>query len=550
VDWTTKVREQFQRKFLDPASRLHLNGDERREVLQVRVEDAGDLGDAVPAPAESFEELGVLPEYMLQALRENGIAAPMAIQAQALPLVLSGCDVIGLAQTGSGKTLAFLLPAVTHIEAQRPVSRNDATPIALVLAPTRELAVQISEEATKALKYSRSQQRTAHVGGLWSSVVYGGGNKREQIQKVRGSHILVATPGRLLDFVSSQIVSLHRATYFVLDEADRMLDMGFHGDVTAISEQVRPERQVLFFSATWSKDVQKLASGLCNGGTKPVRISVGQKSDAEAEKAAMQARKGIDQEVVVVDMPGDWKKQEAEKKQLLESYLVRVLKESENHKVLVFVSQKQLADDLSDKLWKEGIKADAMHGGKQQEQRLWVLDQFKQGQVRLLICTDVLGRGIDIPKVSHVVVFDMGGIEDYVHRIGRTARGMNGKGQALVFFEYNWKDPELAGQLIEVLESSEQPVPEKLRQIAREVQQGKRKVYDAGSQWGGSGGGGGGGGWSSGGRSWTRNESWSANDGANSGKSGYQADSWRTEDKQGEAAPVLKKARVQGTPGP
>lgn len=323
-----------------------------------------------------------------------------------------------------------------------------------------------------------------------------------------------------------------------------MLDMGFHGDVTTISDQVRPERQVLFFSATWSRDVQTLARGLCHEGSRPVRISVGQAGrpdgeDAEDAQAAHMARKGIEQEVVVVDFPGDWERQAAEKRRLLEEYLQDRLEESEDHKILVFVSQKTLADELSEKLWNAGFKADAMHGGKQQEQRLWVLDQFRQGKLRLLVATDVLGRGIDIPAVSHVVVYDMGGIEDYVHRIGRTARGVNAKGKALVFFEYYHKCPEIAGQLVEVLEGSEQPVPRELRRIAAEVQQGKREVFDPTAKWGG-GKWNGGAEWKGGGQQWGGQE-WGQRPGA---------DTWAGKAKEKGGYAPAAPAPVATAPAP
>jgi len=215
--------------------------------------------------------------------------------------------------------------------------------------------------------------------------------------------------------------------------------------------------------------VQGLAKGLCQEGVPPVRISYGQGKDEDHV-----ARESITQSVVVVDHGGDWERQAAEKRLLLESHLREVLNESAENKVLVFVSQKQLADDLAEQLTSDGFKADAMHGGRSQSHRLWTLDQFKKGYLRLLVCTDVLGRGIDIPSVSHVVVHEMGLIEDYIHRIGRTARGLDRKGHALVFFEFWEKNPEIASQLIEVLKSSNQEVPADLQRIANEVNVGKR----------------------------------------------------------------------------
>jgi len=372
------------------------------------------------------------------------------------------------------------------MEAQEPVARHDSTPIVLTLAPTRELAVQIAEEATKLLWHSKTGN---HRFGLQAACLYGGGDKRDQKDKLRqGGQLVVATPGRLLDFLETGLISLQRVTFFVLDEADRMLDLGFLGDVTSISCHIRPDRHVLFFSATWGPDVQKLALDLCDpNGKGPVRISCGQSTEEQVGGTAdvkHQAREGIEQRVVVVDdTGGDWKKQTEEKRMFLERHIRTALESSEEHKVLVFVGQKQIADELSLALWQDGFAADAMHSGKSQDSRLWVLDQFRKGALRLLVCTDVLGRGIDLPDVSHVIIYEMGGIEDYIHRIGRTGRGPHGKGQALVFFEYYDKHPELAAELIDVLRASDQPVPRELLQIAADVEAGRRQVASWSSTW-------------------------------------------------------------------
>lgn len=484
VDWEEVKRDPFQRVFLepDPPSKEAVA---QRLAMNVCVEES--TGINVPAPIHNFEDLNVLPEYVMWGLQAHGITAPMPVQSQGLPLILSGHDVIGIAQTGSGKTLAFLLPAVVHIEAQPPIAGRNAVPIALVLAPTRELAVQISDEAVKILRHSKEG---SHPRGLWTACVYGGGNKKEQMRNIMwGVHILVATPGRLLDFIASKVVSLRDVTYFVLDEADRMLDMGFQGDVATISDNVRPERQVLFFSATWSDSVQHLARGLCHHNSKPVRFSVGQSSGVEENRAHhAQARAEIVQEVIVVDYAGDWELQASKKRTVLDAYLQHILSESEDNKVLVFVSQKQLADDLCTQLWECGFQVGAMHGGKQQETRLRLLDEFRKGHLRMLVATDVLCRGIDIPHISHVVIYDMGTIEDYIHRIGRTARGVHGRGKAIVFFEYYSKEPQLAGELIEVLQSTGQEVPEELRQIAADVLAGRREIAVP-AKWGGARGG-------------------------------------------------------------
>eukprot|EP00435_Cladocopium_sp_Y103_P035625 s232_g9.t1 len=314
------------------------------------------------------------------------------------------------------------------------------------------------------LKRSRTEERPQ---GVWAAAVYGGGEKSQQLKNIAsGCEIVAATPGRLIDFMKQKSLSLERVTYLVLDEADRMLEEGFAREVEFISSQVRPERQVLFFSATWSHDVQKLAAGLCNQGARPVRISVGQDEHGSRHQ---KAHMGIVQTVKVVDDPET-------KRQLLEEHLEGVLS-APDHKVLLFVSQRQYADELANKLWDTGIRAAAMHGGKSQEVRLRTLKQFRDGNFRLLIATDVIGRGIDIPSVSHVIVFDMGSIDDYVHQIGRTARGKDGRGHAMVFFEYWHRYPGIAGELCELLEASGQVVPEDLRRIAQEVEAGQRCAF-------------------------------------------------------------------------
>merc|ERR1712137_852684 len=257
-----------------------------------------------------------------------------------------------------------------------------------------------------------------------------------------------------------------------------MLEEGFSGEVGTILSAVRSDRQVALFSATWPTSVQELANDILGthrgSEDKPVRIRVGA---APKAAEALQARESIHQEVVVIDYPPrDWEKAEEEKSRRMEEHVRKVLSTVSDSKVLVFVNTKVQADALSKKLWKEGFQADSMHGGRSQETRLSVLKQFREGRLRLLVVTDVFARGLDIPAVSHVVIFEMGETQNYIHRIGRTARGVGGCGHALVFFEYWARNPTGAEELISVLERTKQQVPEGLRKIAAEVQEGKRPI--------------------------------------------------------------------------
>jgi ATP-dependent RNA helicase DDX5/DBP2 len=295
-------KEPFQRKFIETDG-----GDvdeiwNLREELHIAVEGAA---AEARAPITSFEELGVLPDYVMQALRNSGRQTPMPIQAQALPIILAGLDIIGIAKTGSGKTLAFLLPAIVHMEAQKPLSQDDTTPIVLILAPTRELVAQIAEEAAKLLEHSTEG---SHPRGIWAQEVYGGKLRQAQLMKSKGAALIAATPGRLADFVNSGDMTLDRVTYFVLDEADRMLDMGFQEDIQNFSSSIRADRHTLFFSATWPTEVQELATSLCQNSQQPVIIKVGQR-----DNGAGATRADITQTVVVFDQ-WDWSERENAKK--------------------------------------------------------------------------------------------------------------------------------------------------------------------------------------------------------------------------------------------
>lgn len=445
-----------------------------RESMQVKV--VGEAPGFACGPITSYSDLSeILPDYVTEALAKHGIDQPMPIQAQTLPFLLSGFDCIGIAKTGSGKTLAFILPAIAHIERQAPATTGQrAEPIALVLAPVRELAVQIAEEANKVFWHSES---AAHAKGVGAVSIYGGGQRvrDQQLEDLKKGwcQMLVATPGRMVDFLEAADMTLSKVVYFVLDEADRMLDSGFGDQMDSISNALPERRQTLFFSATWPVEVRKLAKRMCKAP--PIRVCVGQTDEDVAGSGGPASRDDIVQEVIVFDN-ADYKKVEAEKKQILNKHIRELLRDPK-HKILVFVNMKQMTWELAEALNAEGFQADFMYGGRSQDSRAECVRKFKEAETKLLVTTDVMARGLDIPNISHVVVYDCyGGIDEYVHRIGRTARGPYGKGHALTFFEYDAKYSEMAGELIRVLQNANQQVPQQLQDIADGVADGTRPV--------------------------------------------------------------------------
>ncbi len=333
-----------------------------------------------------FADTGLIPE-ILQALNKAGYETPTPIQQQAIPPALLGKDVLGCAQTGTGKTAAFSLPVLQRIDA---LATSEAVLRALVLTPTRELAAQIGESLT-----------TYGAGlDLRHAVIFGGVNERPQVSQLKkGIDILVATPGRLLDLLNRGFVRLDRLEVFVLDEADRMLDMGFIHDVKRITAALPAKRQTLFFSATMPPEIRTLASRLMKD---PVHVSVTPVSST-AEK--------ISQSVYFTD--------KAQKRNLL----VHVLSQPEVKRALVFSRTKHGANRVAQVLDARGIPCAAIHGNKSQGARTRALDGFRSGELPVLVATDIAARGIDVDGVTHVVNFDLPNVpETYVHRIGRTAR--------------------------------------------------------------------------------------------------------------------------------
>jgi ATP-dependent RNA helicase RhlE len=350
----------------------------------------------------SFSDLNLAPE-LLKAVEEQGYTEPTPIQVQAIPLVLAGRDVLGGAQTGTGKTAVFGLPLLQRL---RPSANSSASPArhpvrALILAPTRELAAQVEENLRSYGKHT----------GLRIAVVFGGIAMDPQTETLRrGVEVLVATPGRLLDHVQQRTLSLSQVEVLVLDEADRMLDMGFIPDVKRIIGLLPTKRQTLLFSATLSEDIRTLAGAFLN---QPVMVQVAQRNAAP-------------ELVNHVAIPVA-----RERKRELLSYLVRT---RDLRQVLVFTATRLGANRLAYQLNRDGVQASAIHGDKTQPERMKALAEFKDGNVRVLVATDVAARGLDIEDLPHVVNFELpNSPEDYVHRIGRTGRaGATGEAISLV----------------------------------------------------------------------------------------------------------------------
>lgn len=347
----------------------------------------------------TFDDLGLSPA-ILTAVTEKGYDTPSPIQEKAIPAVLSGRDVMAAAQTGTGKTAGFTLPLLEILsKSGKKVQSNQVR--ALVLTPTRELAAQVAESVSD---YSKNLP-------IRSSVVFGGVKINPQMQRLRqGVDVLVATPGRLLDLYNQNAVKFDNLEVLILDEADRMLDMGFIHDIKKILRVLPKQRQNLLFSATFSDDIRKLAKGLVND---PIEVSVSSPNTTVET---------VDHWICPVD-----KKQKAE-------LLCHLITHNEWKQVLVFSRTKHGANKLTKKLEAAGITATAIHGNKSQSARTKALAGFKDGQVRALVATDIAARGLDISQLPHVVNFDLPDVpEDYVHRIGRTGRaGSSGEAISLV----------------------------------------------------------------------------------------------------------------------
>ncbi|UKK00971.2 DEAD-box RNA helicase [Theileria orientalis] len=436
VDWNKEELVEIKKDFYDLSYEADSRpGEEIEQILSshnITIEGEHPL----PKPVNTFDE-AVFNEPIQKIIKESKFVEPTPIQKVGWTSCLTGRDVVGVSQTGSGKTLTFLLPGMLHLMAQPPVGKGG--PIMLILAPTRELCLQISDEA---MPYSK-------MLNLRLVSVYGGASKYVQMKQFEnGAEIMVATPGRLLEFLSTGSLKLNRVSYFVMDEADRMLDMGFEPQIRKIIGQIRPDRQTLMFSATWPKEIRRLASEFC----KPDFIYI-QVGDLE-----LTANQNITQKVQVMDS--------FEIKDSLFSFLDSL---SPAKKVLIFSDLKSFSDQLASNLRYRKFRAASLHGDKSQAQRERILKMFRTGECNILVATDVAARGLDIKDIDYVINLDAPKtLLDYIHRIGRTARG-GSKGNSLLFFARDTLNPskvKFAQDLSNLLSKVNQDVPPELQSIA------------------------------------------------------------------------------------
>jgi len=341
----------------------------------------------------NFEDFG-FDQVLLKNIKDKGYIKPTQIQDETIPVIMSGQDVLGIANTGTGKTAAFALPIIDQI-------LKDPSKRFIILAPTRELAQQIKQEI-RSFTFGLKVYVTLAIGGAFM---------REQIMDIkRDPHIIVGTPGRIKDLTDRRVIKLSKINVLVLDEVDRMLDMGFIHDIREIVDQIPQDRQTLFFSATMDRKIETLVNSFLQN---PVKISVKTQNSSDH----------VEQNVVMVNRNNK------------EEMLLKLLKQSEFKKVLIFGGTKMIVERISNNLIDTGFRAGSLHGDKPQHKRRRVLQMFKENQINILVATDVAARGLDVADITHVINYDKpNNYEDYIHRIGRTGRA-NAKGYALTFIE-------------------------------------------------------------------------------------------------------------------
>ncbi|KAI9848127.1 MAG: pre-mRNA processing RNA-helicase [Thelocarpon superellum] len=449
----------FRKKFYTEPAELSEMTEEELADLRLELDGIKIRGVDVPKPVQKWSQCG-LGVQTLEVIQRLGYERPTSIQTQAIPAIMSGRDVIGVAKTGSGKTIAFLLPMFRHIKDQRPLESLDG-PVGLVMTPTRELATQIHKECKPFLK----------ALNLRAVCAYGGAPIKDQIADLkRGAEIIVCTPGRMIDLLaanSGRVTNLRRVTYVVLDEADRMFDMGFEPQVMKIIGNIRPDKQTVLFSATFPRQMEALARKTLQ---KPVEIVVGGRSVVAPE---------ITQMVEV-------RAEESKFLRLLE-LLGELYDTDEDARTLIFVDRQESADGLLRDLMRKGYPCMSIHGGKDQIDRDSTINDFKAGVVPIMIATSVAARGLDVKQLKLVVNFDAPNhLEDYVHRAGRTGRAGN-TGTAVTFLTEEQERYSI--DIAKALRQSDQRVPDAVQKMVdsflEKVKAGKEKA--SGSGFGGKG---------------------------------------------------------------
>ncbi|XP_050948696.1 probable ATP-dependent RNA helicase DDX46 isoform X3 [Labeo rohita] len=457
VDHQKIEYESFRKNFYVEVPELARMTTEEVNEYRLELEGITVKGKGCPKPIKTWVQCGISMK-VLNALKKHNYEKPTPIQTQAIPAIMSGRDLIGIAKTGSGKTIAFLLPMFRHILDQRPLGEGEG-PISVIMTPTRELALQITKECKK---FSKSL-------GLRVVCVYGGTGISEQIAELkRGAEIIVCTPGRMIDMLGAnngRVTNLRRVTYVVMDEADRMFDMGFEPQVMRIVDNVRPDRQTVMFSATFPRTMEALARRILS---KPIEVQVGGRSVVCSD---------VEQHVIVIE----------EEKKFLK--LLEILGHyQEKGSVIIFVDKQEHADGLLKDLMKASYPCMSLHGGIDQYDRDSIINDFKNGACRLLVATSVAARGLDVKQLILVVNYSCPNhYEDYVHRAGRTGRAGN-KGYAYTFITE--EQARYAGDIIKALELSGSAVPSELELLwtnFKEQQKAEGKSIKSSSGFSGKG---------------------------------------------------------------
>jgi ATP-dependent RNA helicase DDX46/PRP5 len=454
VDHNDMDYKPFRKNFYAESLEISAMTEEEVNELRVDLENITVKGKDAPRPIQKFAQGGFGAQIM-QIINQLQFSTPSSIQSQALPAIMSGRDTIGVAKTGSGKTMAFVLPMFRHIKDQPPLETMDG-PIGIIMAPTRELAVQIHRDCKPFLK----------ALGLRAVCAYGGAPIKDQIAELkRGAEIVVCTPGRMIDLLaanSGRVTNLRRVTYVVMDEADRMFDMGFEPQITKILTNVRPDRQTILFSATFPPKMEVMARKALKN---PVEILVGGKSIVAAEiTQIVEVRAANTRFARLLQLLGE------------------LFSEDEDTRCLVFVERQETADELFKELSKKFYPSVSIHGGREQIDRDEAIQHFKQGVFPVMIATSVAARGLDVKQLKMVVNFDCPNHnEDYVHRCGRTGRAGN-TGTAVTFVMPD--QDRYAAFLVKSLTDSKQEVPEDLKALAdkfnKKVEAGETKKYGGG----------------------------------------------------------------------